>query len=188
MWRFGIVGATNVAINFVVFNALVIVIFAGSELKANLVATAFATTTSYLMNRSWTFRHRKTSKIPREYVLFFAFNGAALLIELAVMGVFKYGFGMTSLLALNLAKALGLALGTVFRFYTYRTFVFAGRPESATPADPATASTATASAVTASAVTAGAVAAPIASEDVAPPEAASAAAGPPTEAFASPQQ
>lgn len=164
MWRFGIVGATNVGINFIVFNALVIAIFAGSELKANLVATAFATTTSYLMNRSWTFRHRKTSKIPREYVLFFAFNAAALLIELAVMGLFKYGFGMTSLLALNLAKALGLALGTVFRFYTYRTFVFAGRPESPTSAPPT-------------------------SDGAVPPEpAASAAPGPPTEAFASPQQ
>lgn len=134
-WRFGIVGAANVVINFVVFNALSLTLFPGGELKANIVATAVATTTSYLMNRGWTFRHRKTSRIPREYVLFFVFNAAALAIELGVMGAAKYGLGLTTLWALNLAKAAGLGLGTVFRFWTYRSFVFAGEPAPAT--DPA---------------------------------------------------
>jgi putative flippase GtrA len=127
-WRFGIVGAANVVINFVVFNALALTLFPGGELKANIVATAVATTTSYLMNRGWTFRHRKTSRIPREYVLFFVFNAAGLAIELAVMGAAKYGLGLTTLWALNVAKAAGLGLGTVFRFWTYRSFVFAGSP------------------------------------------------------------
>lgn len=131
VWRFGIVGAANVVINFVVFNALALTLFPGGELKANIVATAIATTTSYLMNRGWTFRHRRTSRIPREYVLFFLFNAAGLAIELAVMGAAKYGLGLTALWALNLAKAFGLGLGTVFRFWTYRTFVFAGRSEHA---------------------------------------------------------
>lgn len=121
------VGATNVVINFVVFNALALTVFPGGELKANIVATTFATTTSYLMNRGWTFRHRKTARISREYVLFFVFNAAGLAIELAVMGAAKYGLGLAGLWALNLAKVAGLGLGTVFRFWTYRTFVFAGR-------------------------------------------------------------
>lgn len=132
-WRFGIVGAANVVINFVVFNALALTLFPNGELKANIVATVFATTTSYLMNRGWTFRHRKTSRVPREYVLFFLFNAAALAIELAVMGAAKYGLGLTSLWALNLAKATGLGLGTVFRFWTYRRYVFAGSAASGAP-------------------------------------------------------
>jgi len=136
-WRFGIVGAANVGVNFVVFNALALTLFPSGELKANIVATAVATTTSYLMNRGWTFRHRKTSRVPREYVLFIVFNAAGLAIELAVMGAAKYGLGLTSLLALNLAKAAGLGLGTVFRFWTYRSFVFAGRPALAPPVTPA---------------------------------------------------
>jgi putative flippase GtrA len=130
-WRFGIVGAANVLINFVVFNALALTVFSGGELKANVAATVFATTTSYLMNRGWTFRHRKTSRISREYVLFFVFNGIALAIELGVMGAAKYGLGLTTLVALNFAKAAGLGLGTVFRFWTYRSFVFAAEPEPA---------------------------------------------------------
>jgi putative flippase GtrA len=131
-WRFGVVGAANVVVNFVVFNALAVTIFPGGELKANVVATAVATTTSYAMNRRWTFRHRKTSRIPREYVLFFVFNAAGLAIELGVMGAAKYGLGLTSLWALNFAKAAGLGLGTVFRFWTYRSFVFAGESAAAT--------------------------------------------------------
>lgn len=125
VWRFGLVGGTNVLINFLVFNALLATLFQGSELKANVVATVFATTTSYLMNRAWTFRHRKTSRMRREYLLFFLFNGIGLGIELAVLGLVKYGLGLTALWAINLAKLAGLGLGTVFRFWTYRTFVFA---------------------------------------------------------------
>jgi putative flippase GtrA len=124
-WRFGLVGGTNVLINFLLFNALAMTWFSDSELKANVVATAFATTSSYLMNRAWTFRHRKTTRVSREYVLFFLFNGIGLGIELAVMGLVKYGLGLTALWAINMAKLGGLGLGTVFRFWTYRTFVFA---------------------------------------------------------------
>lgn len=141
-WRFGLVGAANVIINFLAFNALVLSLFPDGQLKANVVATAVATTTSYLMNRSWTFRHRRTSRIPREFVLFVAFNVAGLAIELAVMGLAKYGLGLASLWALNLAKAAGLGLGTVFRFWTYRTFVFRAAREApatrgAEPVNPA---------------------------------------------------
>jgi putative flippase GtrA len=135
-WRFGIVGAANVVINFVVFNALALTVFPGGELKANIIATAFATTTSYFMNRGWTFKHRKTSRISREYVLFIVFNVAGLAIELGVMGAAKYGLGLTTLWALNLAKAGGLGLGTVFRFWTYRSFVFAGKPAPAAQPEP----------------------------------------------------
>jgi len=128
--KFGIVGGLNTVVNFAVFNLLILTIFATGQLKANVAATVVATTTSYFMNRHWTYRDRPKSAIRREYVLFFAFNAAGLVIELAVLGLFKYGLGLTSVLALNIAKAGGIGLGTVFRFWSYRTFVF--RPEVAT--------------------------------------------------------
>lgn len=118
-------------INFLLFNALAMTLFRGGELKANVVATVVATTSSYLMNRGWTFRHRKTNRIRREYVLFFVFNGVGLGIELAVMGIAKYGLGMSGLIALNVAKVLGIGLATIFRFWSYRTFVFSGAPAAA---------------------------------------------------------
>jgi putative flippase GtrA len=122
--KFGIVGGVNFAINFAVFNALVLTVMRGGELKANVIATVIATTTSYLMNRHWTYRDRPKASMRREYVLFFLFNGIGLGIELGVLGAFKYGLGLESLLALNVAKFGGQVFGTIFRFWSYRTFVF----------------------------------------------------------------
>jgi len=131
---FGVVGGLNTVINFAVFNALILTVFTDGQLKANVAASIVATTTSYFMNRHWTYRDRPRSQLRREYVLFFAFNAAGLVIELAVLGAVKYGFGLTSVVAINAAKAAGVALGTIFRFWSYRTFVFKPAPRSATPA------------------------------------------------------
>jgi putative flippase GtrA len=128
--KFGIVGGINTVINFVVFNALALTIFHNGQLKANVVATVFATFTSYFMNRHWTYRDRPKSAIRRETSLFVLFNATGLVIELGVLGIAKYGLDMHGLLWLNVFKFLGLGLATIFRFYTYRTFVFR-------PAEPA---------------------------------------------------
>jgi putative flippase GtrA len=123
-FRFGTVGGINTVVNYAVFNALALTVLANGQLKATVIATIVSATTSYLMNRHWTYRDRQRSAVQREYLLFFFFNAAGLAIELAVLAGAKYGLGLTSLLALNLAKTVGLALGTGFRFWSYRTFVF----------------------------------------------------------------
>ncbi|TDB75753.1 GtrA family protein [Micromonospora sp. KC723] len=122
--KFGIVGGVNTVINYAVFNALALTVFVDGQLKATVIATIVATITSYLMNRHWTYRDRPKAAVQREYVLFFLFNGAGLLIELGVLAVAKYGLGVHGLLALNVAKTCGVLLATLFRFWSYRTFVF----------------------------------------------------------------
>lgn len=126
--KFGIVGGINTVINYAVFNALALTVFVDGQLKATVVATIVATITSYLMNRHWTYRDRPKSAIRREYALFFLFNATGLLIELGVLAAAKYGLGVTSLLALNVAKTGGVLLATLFRFWSYRTFVFQPAP------------------------------------------------------------
>jgi putative flippase GtrA len=126
--KFGIVGGINTVINFAVFNALALTLFHGGQLKANVVATVVATFTSYFMNRHWTYRDRPKAAIRRETALFVLFNASGLVIELGVLGIAKYGLGTESLLVLNVFKFLGLGLATIFRFYTYRTFVFKAAP------------------------------------------------------------
>jgi putative flippase GtrA len=126
--KFGVVGGINTVINYAVFNALALTIFADGQLKATVIATVVATITSYFMNRHWTYRDRPKSALRREYLLFFLFNGTGLLIELGVLGLAKYGLGIDSLLALNIVKTVGLLVGTVFRFWAYRTFVFRTAP------------------------------------------------------------
>ncbi|TDC67328.1 GtrA family protein [Micromonospora sp. KC207] len=130
--KFGVVGGINTALNYAVFNALALTVFRDGQLKATVIATVVATITSYLMNRHWTYRDRPKSAMRREYALFFLFNATGLLIELGVLAAAKYGLGVTSLLALNVAKTGGVLLGTLFRFWSYRTFVF--QPAPAQPA------------------------------------------------------
>jgi putative flippase GtrA len=133
--KFAVIGGLNVIVNAAVFNVLLLLtIFHNGELKAKVVATAVAIVSSYFMNRHWTYKDRDKSAAHREFVLFVGFNLAGLLIELAVMGITKYWLGMTSWLAINAAFAIGLGLGTIFRFFTYRRYVFLHVPEIAVPA------------------------------------------------------
>lgn len=127
--KFGTIGVVNLIVNFAVFNLLILTVLADGQLKAKAAATVVATTCAYFMNRHWTYRDRPRSTLHREYTLFFFFNLVGLVIEVAVVGLAKYGLEITHLLALNVFTALGIGLGTIFRFWAYRTHVF--RPESA---------------------------------------------------------
>jgi putative flippase GtrA len=128
--KFGTIGVINLVVNFAVFNLLWLTVLRSGEVKAKAVATIVATTCAYFMNRHWTYRDRPKSTIRREYSLFFFFNIVGLLIEVTVVAVAKYGFDQTHIVVLNLCTALGIVMGTIFRFWAYRTHVFR-------PADPA---------------------------------------------------
>src|SRR5262249_34920813 len=81
-----------------------------------------------------TYRNRPKSSLRREYALFFAFNLVGLFIEVGAVSVAKYWLHRTDLLVLNIFSLLGIGLGTVFRFWAYRTHVFKLAPAAPTPA------------------------------------------------------
>jgi len=62
--------------------------------------------------------------VPRETVMFFALNGVGLLIQWAVVGFTVYGLGQTSNVANFIANNIGIVLGTLFRFWSYRKWVW----------------------------------------------------------------
>ena len=93
-------------------------------LKANVIATVAGTMVTYLGSRYWTFRHRERGSMARETALFFVFNGAGLGIQLACIGFTNYALGLTDKLASNVALFLGICLGTLFRFWSYRKWVW----------------------------------------------------------------
>jgi putative flippase GtrA len=103
----------------------------GSQVKAKAIATIVAATSAYFMNRHWTYRNRPKSSLRREYTLFFAFNLVGLFIEVGAVSVAKYWLHRTDLLVLNVFSLLGIALGTLFRFWAYRTHVFKLEPATA---------------------------------------------------------
>lgn len=123
--KFGLVGVLNTLLNLAVFNALLITVTEVGRVKANFVATAVATIFAYAMNRYWTFKHRPSEHSrSREFMLFAVFNVVGLGIESALIGGTVYIIGTATIVAVNIAKIMGLVLGTIFRFWAYRTFVF----------------------------------------------------------------
>jgi putative flippase GtrA len=121
--KFGIVGAINTVLDFGLANLLYLGL-GWPSLGAKTTSVAVAATSSYFMNRHWTFRHRARTGLRREYSLFFMLNGVGLLIADACIVVVEQGFGKSGALWFNIAQLAGLALGMVFRFTTYKRYVF----------------------------------------------------------------
>ena len=121
--KFGIVGAVNPVLDFGLANLLYLGL-GWSAMGAKTASVAVAATSSFFMNRHWTFRHRARTSLRREYTLFFLLNGVGLLIANACILIVEQGFGKTGALWFNLAQVAGLALGMVFRFTTYKRWVF----------------------------------------------------------------
>ena len=127
--KFGIVGLIAYVVDIGTFNLLQ---YAGGHgplygkpITAKVISVALATTVAYFGNRYWTWRDRGRTNMGREYILFFVFNGIAMLIAVGCLAISHYVLGFTSALADNIsANVVGLVLGTLFRFWSYRTFVF----------------------------------------------------------------
>jgi putative flippase GtrA len=126
--KFGVVGAVAFVVDVGIFNVLLYHSSGplhGKPLTAKIVSTAAATVVSYLGNRFWTFRHRDRVGNAREYLLFFLLNGVGMAIATGCLAFSHYVLGLTSPLADNVAANLiGLGLGTLFRFWAYRRWVF----------------------------------------------------------------
>ena len=90
-----------------------------------------ATVLTYLGSRFWTFRHRVNQALLREGLLFAAFNIVGLAIAECVIAFVTYGLDMKGVLAYNAASVAGTGLGTIFRYFSYKKWVFlAGVPGS----------------------------------------------------------
>jgi putative flippase GtrA len=121
--KFGIVGAINTVLDFSLANVLHLGLH-WHALAAKTTSVAVAATSSYFMNRHWTFRHRARTGLRREYSLFFLLNGVGLLIADACIAFTQDVLHRTGPLWFNLAQVAGLALGMVFRFAAYKRWVF----------------------------------------------------------------
>lgn len=120
--KFLAVGGVAFIVDMAVFNLLRQP--GSSSVPAKAASTVIATLVAYLGNRYWSFRHRAGEQISNETAVFFALNGIGLVISLACVGVSHHLLGLTSGAADNAAALAGIALGTLFRFWSYRKFVF----------------------------------------------------------------
>lgn len=131
--KFGVVGAVCTVIDVGLFNVLHFGI-GWDPLLAKSTSVVIATTASYLGNRHWSFRSRGRKGFGREYPVFFLLNAVGLGFALVCLAVTKYGLGLTGPLALNLAgNVVGMGGATVFRFWSYRRWVFPAVKAAASP-------------------------------------------------------
>ncbi len=123
--KFGVIGIIAMFIDLGIFNLLILTSFGHRPLTAKVISVAVATTFAYFGNRYWTFRDSERTSVAREYILFFVLNGVGMMISLSVLWFSHYALGLTGWLADNIsANIIGLALGTIFRFWSYRKWVF----------------------------------------------------------------
>ncbi|MER7051578.1 MULTISPECIES: GtrA family protein [unclassified Streptomyces] len=125
--KFGAVGGAGVLVNLLVFN-LIRHVTELHVVRASIVATVVAIAFNYLGFRYFTYRDRDKSRQTREMSLFLLFSAVGLVIENGVLYTATYGFGWDSPLQSNIFKFLGIGIGTLFRFWSYRSWVFRTRP------------------------------------------------------------
>jgi putative flippase GtrA len=126
--KFGLVGGFAFLVDLAIFNVL---LQGGLEtLLAKTVSTVIATTIAFAGNRFWTWRDRAHDHMARQYTTFFVLNAIGLGIGLACLAISHYGLGqiwpsLQSHHADNISgQLIGTAVGTLFRFWSYRRFVF----------------------------------------------------------------
>ncbi|MFC0601410.1 GtrA family protein [Streptomyces palmae] len=125
--KFGAVGGLGVGVNLGVFNLIRHV----SDLpmvRASIIATIVAIAFNYVGFRYFTYRDRDKSGRTREATLFLLFSAVGLVIENGLLFVTTYGFGWDSRLQANVFKFLGIGVATLFRFWSYRSWVFRTLP------------------------------------------------------------
>jgi putative flippase GtrA len=129
--KFGIVGGITYVIDTALFKAA---LEAGvPPLVGKTGAAVVAGTLAFTGNRLWTWRHRPYSGLRREYTLYVVFSTIGLGIGLACLALSHYGLGSvwpvfrSQNADLVSASVIGMALGTMFRFWAYRQIVFRSR-------------------------------------------------------------
>ena len=135
--KFGIVGIINFGLDLVLFNVLLVTVLHHQPIIAKAISTVIAATSSYFMNRHWTWRDRARTGVRRELTIFLVMSAIGLGITETCLLISHYVFHLTSLAADNIsANVVGLLLATAWRFYSFRKWVFLRADGSATSPDP----------------------------------------------------
>lgn len=99
---------------------------------ARVLAVAVAMVVTYVGNRFLTWRQEDAQHRAREVTLFVIFNLLGMGFSVATLFMSHDLLGLTSRLSDNVsANVVGVGLGTVFRYWAYKRFVFtaAARPD-----------------------------------------------------------
>jgi putative flippase GtrA len=118
---FGVIGAIALVMDVGIFTWLA----PHGAIKAKAISTTVSTTFAYVGNRHLSFSHRARTGLARETSFFFGINLITLVFSELVIALFVYPLGYAhgsrTVFVVNLFT---IAVGTVFRFWSYKRFVF----------------------------------------------------------------
>jgi putative flippase GtrA len=121
---FGVVGVIGLVFDIGIFTLLTHDEHLGA-LKAKAISTLVATAITYVGNRYLSFSHRARTSIGRETSYFFGINLIVLAFSELIIALFVYPLHYAHTSAMVSIVNLGtIGLGTVFRFWAYKRFVF----------------------------------------------------------------
>jgi putative flippase GtrA len=128
LMKFGTVGGIAYIVNLRLFNLLVHFPFSPLDdrpVTGSLIAGIVSILIAYFGNRFWTWRERPRRAMSREIALFFIINGIGIAIASGALYISRYVLGFESAFADNIAaNVIGVGIGTIFRFLSYRIWVF----------------------------------------------------------------
>jgi putative flippase GtrA len=127
--KFGVVGIVGALVQFAIQTPLYVTFHMGA-ITSQFIAIVFAIAVTYIGNRYWAFKHRKTDNIARESVIFFVMSGIGTVIQLGVTAIGVDGLNLRTGIAYTLITCVGIGVGTIFRLFAYKKFVFLAQPSS----------------------------------------------------------
>ncbi|WP_020668120.1 GtrA family protein [Amycolatopsis nigrescens] len=131
--RFAVVGGLAFVVTNVVGYALKLTVLSRQPLTALGIAVLVATIFSYVLSREWSFRTRGGRQRRHEAALFFLISAIAVGLNLVPLAISRYVLQLhvpeVGLLTQEIADyvssfILGTLLGTVFRWWGFRKWVF----------------------------------------------------------------
>lgn len=122
---FGVIGILNLILDTLLFNLLLAWKIGLGPNSASLISTCVTTLLAYFGNRYLSFSHRARTGFAREASFFFAVNFVALVVGQLILAFFAYPLHYKNdTMTMNIVRLGTIALGTVFRFWAYKRFVF----------------------------------------------------------------
>jgi putative flippase GtrA len=132
-FKFLVVGGIGFVVTIGVANAL----HGSGKYKAITIATIVAAIVTYLGNRYWSFNKRQGQGTARDAVIFLVLNGVGLLIYYGCIWVIQDAGGLQGKGWYNFAIIVGTIFGTLFRFWSYRKWVWTAVPDAGSAGWPA---------------------------------------------------
>ncbi len=139
--KFIVVGGSAWIVDTGLFTLLSHTVLHEKVITSKIISVLVSTIFSYILNREWSFNGRGGRERHHEAMLFFLFNGIALLLNLVPLWLTHYVFDVNpahhSQIAVSItdfiaANVVGTLIGMAFRYWAYRRWVF---PEELVPGD-----------------------------------------------------